>query len=303
MDSRQLIRTTRKVLATIEALNQHQALRVAEMSRILGLPRTTTFRLLETLRDLGYISRREDDLRYHLTSRILALSAGFDLPLEITEIAKPVLDRLCGDVRWPVSVSSLHGVSMRLLYTTDALTPHKIFTSTAGIDMPLLATASGIVQLAFCNAESRRILLATAPRANGSDPGAASAPEGLEELLRSVRARGYHFVDRSYVEHPDFKGFQTKECIAAVPILCREEPVAVVASRMVSKAVTHDWITRVLVPKLKAAAAEIAEAYTPRPEKPSRGTGHGASVRRPAGDLAAETRREIAGEAVLEAAD
>ncbi len=72
-----MIRTTRKVLATIEALNQHQALRVAEMARILGLPRTTTFRLLETLRDLGYIARRDDDLRYHLTARILALSDGF----------------------------------------------------------------------------------------------------------------------------------------------------------------------------------------------------------------------------------
>ena len=42
MESRQIIRTTHKVLAALEALNQHQALRVSEMSRLLDLPRTTT---------------------------------------------------------------------------------------------------------------------------------------------------------------------------------------------------------------------------------------------------------------------
>jgi len=256
MDSRQLIRTTRKVLATIEALNHHQALRVAEMSRLLGLPRTTTFRLLETLRDLGYIARRDDDLRYHLTSRILALSGGFDQPLAITEVARGILDRLCAEVRWPVSLAALHGTSMRVLYTTDALTPHKIFTSTAGIDMPLLATASGLVHLAFCDAASRALLLESLPEGEREPEGG-----GLEALLGSVRERGYHFVDRSYVEHPDFKGFQSKECIAAVPVLCPGGIVAVLSSRMVTKAVTREGIVSGLVPRLIEAAAEIARAY------------------------------------------
>ena len=49
LESRQVIQTTRKVLAALEALNQHQALRVAEMARLLELPRTTTVRVLETL--------------------------------------------------------------------------------------------------------------------------------------------------------------------------------------------------------------------------------------------------------------
>jgi len=257
VDSRQLIRTTRKVLATIEALNQHQALRVAEMSRILGLPRTTTFRLLETLRDLGYIARRDDDLRYHLTSRILALSGGFDRPLAIAEVSRAIMDRLCTEVRWPVSIAALHGTAMRVLYTTDSRTPHKIFTSTAGIDMPLLATASGLVHLAYCDATSRGMLLEALPKAERTEAGTA-----FEELLGSVRERGYHFVDRSYVEHPDFKGFQSKECIAAVPVIAAGEAVAVLSSRMVSKAVSRDWIVKVLVPRLVDSAAEIARAYT-----------------------------------------
>ena len=69
MESRQIIRTTHKVLAALEALNQHQALRVSEMSRLLDLPRTTTVRVLETLRELRYIARRDDDRRYHLMPR------------------------------------------------------------------------------------------------------------------------------------------------------------------------------------------------------------------------------------------
>jgi len=75
MDSRQLIRSTRKTLAAITLLNQHEALRVSEVSRELGLPRTTAFRILETLRELGYVERREHDGRYEVTEHVLTLSA------------------------------------------------------------------------------------------------------------------------------------------------------------------------------------------------------------------------------------
>jgi DNA-binding IclR family transcriptional regulator len=75
MDSRQLIRSTRKTLAAITLLNQHDALRVSEVARELSLPRTTAFRILETLRELGYVERHEHDGRYAVTEHVLTLSA------------------------------------------------------------------------------------------------------------------------------------------------------------------------------------------------------------------------------------
>ncbi len=46
-----------------------------------------------------------------------------------------------------------------------------------------------------------------------------------------------------------------------MPVLVAGEPIAALSSRMVTKAVSRDWIVRVLVPRLSETAAEIAKAY------------------------------------------
>jgi DNA-binding IclR family transcriptional regulator len=255
LESRQIIRTTHKVLAALEALNQHQALRVSEMARLLDLPRTTTVRVLETLRDLQYIARREDDRRYHLTSRVLQLTSGFNANFSLVQAARPVVDPLCDEVRWPVTLCALSGLHMRVYYTTDLRTPHKIFTSTAGIDMPLRRTASGIVQLAFASDATRDLLL----EGTREDVGAGGRTEAqIAEDVALARRQGWFYQPRSYVDRPEFRGFQDKEGLLAVPIMGRRGLVAVLACRLLRRAVKPEAIPQLLAPRLQRAAAEIA---------------------------------------------
>jgi len=257
VESRQVIQTTRKVLAALEALNQHQALRVAEMARLLDLPRTTTVRVLETLRNLKYVDRREDDRRYHLTTRVLSLSSGFSESFGLVQVARPILDALCDELRWPVSLSALSGLAMRVFYTTDARTPHMLFRSVAGIDMPLRRTSSGVVQLAFC-ADATRQLLLDGTRDEIARGGRTDVQFELD--LPAARARGWHYQDHSFVDSPEFRGFQDKEGVMSVPVLRDGVLMAVLSSRVIRRAVREDWLAGVLAPRLRVAAAVIANA-------------------------------------------
>ena len=255
MESRQIIRTTHKVLAALEALNQHQALRVSEMSRLLDLPRTTTVRVHETLRELRYIARRDDDRRYHLMPRVLQLSSGFDPVFGLVQASRPLMDALCDEIRWPVTLCALTGLHMRVYYTTDRRTPHKIFSSSAGIDMPVRRTASGIVQLAFSSESSRALLLEGTREDAGS--GSRSAAEIAEDMALA-RRQGWFYQPRSYVDRAEFKGFQDKEGLVAVPLLREGGLAGVLACRLIRRAVKPEWIPRELAPRLQRAAAEIS---------------------------------------------
>lgn len=252
-------RAIRHAFDALQALNIHQALRIAEVARVLGLPRSTAVRAVSALETLGYAERRRDDSRYVLTDKVLNLASGYNTPMRIVALARPVLDSLCRDVRWPVTLALPRGLDLHVYYTTDALTPHKLFTSTAGIELPIRDTASGIVYLTYVSESTRSLLLESSETSTYGGRFARS-DAALANAIKQVRRDGHFIQHHSFVQSKQFDGFQNKECLLAVPMLSGDEIVGVLAARMMTRAVKREWIEQQLAPKLKAAAAAIVAA-------------------------------------------
>ena len=71
----------------------------AELSRRMGLPRASVFRMLFTLEQSGFLERCPDGVSYKLGLSVLRL--GFELlaSMELTEVGRPVIEELrdrCG---------------------------------------------------------------------------------------------------------------------------------------------------------------------------------------------------------------
>ena len=66
----------------------------AELSRRLGLPRASVFRMLCTLEQAGFLERSPDGVNYKLGLGVLRL--GFELlaSMELTELGRPVIEEL-----------------------------------------------------------------------------------------------------------------------------------------------------------------------------------------------------------------
>ncbi|MFP3700265.1 helix-turn-helix domain-containing protein, partial [Burkholderia sp. SIMBA_013] len=62
----------------------------------LGIPRTTVFRLLQTLESLGFLERADKDRNYKLGIAVLRLGFEYLNSLELTDLGAPVLERLRG---------------------------------------------------------------------------------------------------------------------------------------------------------------------------------------------------------------
>ena len=67
------------------------------VAKELGIPRSTVFRLMQTLDHMGFIEKVKNSGNYRLGIGVLSLGFEFLASLEITEIARPILEKLRDD--------------------------------------------------------------------------------------------------------------------------------------------------------------------------------------------------------------
>src|SRR5258707_6222580 len=65
-----------------------------ELSKRIGIPRTTTFRLLQTLEALGFLERATGDRHFRLGVAVLRLGLGYLSSLGLTYLRTAILERL-----------------------------------------------------------------------------------------------------------------------------------------------------------------------------------------------------------------
>ena len=91
MESTRPIRALSRGLDALTVLNLRNGATVSEVAQEIRLPRTTTYRILETLSHAGFVYRDTNDDRYRLTIMVRGLSDGYDDETWVTQIARPYI--------------------------------------------------------------------------------------------------------------------------------------------------------------------------------------------------------------------
>jgi IclR family transcriptional regulator, mhp operon transcriptional activator len=153
------IRALNRGLGVLTELNRLERAAINTLAAAVRLPRTTTYRILETLRLAGYVERDAHDDCYRPTIMVRALSDGFDDEALVAHIAKPLLATLGTLIVWPVAVATPAGTAMMIREATDRESPLALEQYRAGVRVPMLASAAGRAYLAFCPTPQRDSLL------------------------------------------------------------------------------------------------------------------------------------------------
>src|SRR6202023_1866752 len=93
-ESTRPIRALHRGLDVLPELNRLERAAINTLAAAVRLPRTTTYRILETLRLAGYVARDAHDDCYRPTIMVRALSDGFDDDALVCHRAKPRLATL-----------------------------------------------------------------------------------------------------------------------------------------------------------------------------------------------------------------
>jgi IclR family pca regulon transcriptional regulator len=165
------VQSVERAFAVLETFDEdHPSRSAAEIAETAGLARPTTYRLLQTLQQLGYVRSKHG--RYEVTPRVLRLGAGYLGRRSMAAHAQPILDALSAEVGEHVAVGVLDGDDV--ITVAAANSPQSRFLSVAvqvGQRLPAESTSLGRILLAYL-------------------PGAAGEPEA-----RAIRDAGYVVTD------------------------------------------------------------------------------------------------------------
>jgi IclR family mhp operon transcriptional activator len=243
------VRSVERGFQVLEALNRSHGASAQELARSVKIPRPTVYRLLETMRRLGYVTRSETDECWHLTAHIKALSAGFHDDVWVTRIAAPLLHDLGRKVLWPVDLVTYENGAMVIRETTHAESPFSIDRGMAGTHLPLLETSGGRAFLAFSPAAERDVVLQDLRRSKKPHDRMARDRDYVERLLGEIRRAGYG--SRS-------EGFNPHTSSISVPVIVNDHVKACISMIWIKKAMRIEEAVRRHLEPMKATAARIA---------------------------------------------
>ncbi|MCB1624778.1 MAG: helix-turn-helix domain-containing protein [Pseudomonadales bacterium] len=253
MESTRPIRALIRGLDALTVLNLRNGATVSEVAAEIKLPRTTTYRILETLSHAGYVYRDQIDDRYRLTIMVRGLSDGFDDEAWVTQIARPHINELGREIVWPVAIASLSGTTMMVRETTDHRSPLAVERYSAGFRVPMLTSASGRVYLAFSAPVQRESLLEILGRSTKEEDKLARNKPEINKILTDARTQGYATAVRPRRV--------SDEISMAVPIMIDERVLAAVTIRFSGAAVPLKLAIERFLPKLRESAHKIRQSF------------------------------------------
>jgi len=187
----------RQALETLGLLGRQAApIPAATIARELGMPRSTTYRLLNVMVEQGFVVHLTDERRYGLGVAAFELGFAYSRQAPLQWLARSRLARLVDQTRHNGHFAILHGNDVLYVIEERAAGRPSLVTD-VGVRLPAHLTASGLAMLAEL---SPRQLQAIFPSEHlfvqRQDTGPASMVQ-LRALLRTTRAAGYAEEDGS----------------------------------------------------------------------------------------------------------
>ena len=249
-DQDHIVHSVLKALDILECFSQDEhILGVTDISKRLGLSKSTTYNLLSTLKLRGYVEQDPQTSRYGLGVKLLELGQVVRANIEIRDRAVPLLRQLAQRTGEAVYLTVLDDAYSLYIYAIEAF-GRLAHGSAIGRRVPLHCTAVGKAKLAYLDSQEidRIIHQVGLPRYT---PHTISDPERLRAELSLIRERGFA-VDNE--EHE--VGIR---CVAA-PI--RDESGAVIASCSVSGPAGR--MTDERIAELAPEVVQVADAISRR---------------------------------------
>jgi IclR family acetate operon transcriptional repressor len=176
-------------LRVLEGVSDHQPVGVSELSRVLGVPKTTVQRALDTLLVGGWLNR-SDGGAWTLSLRSAVVGRRAGQHRAVRELARPVMLRLSQATDEAVRLWMPQGHNVVLVESFDSTQPvRSVHPSTFSGTVPMHASAAGKAILALLPVGEVDSLLR--PPLRTLTPSTMTDADELRHLFAVIRKKGY----------------------------------------------------------------------------------------------------------------
>ncbi len=183
-------RTLAKGLILMEALaTKGETAGVSELSRTCRLTKSSTHRLLQTLKRLGYVRQQAKGGSYGLTLRLWEFGMLVYSRVDLLKAAATPIRRLADQTSETVHLSVLDGADVIYIDKIDSSQPVRAYSSKGG-RAPAYCVATGKVLLAYAPAEVQQRAVS---RCTAFTPTTLVDKKELARVLSRIRDQGYAY--------------------------------------------------------------------------------------------------------------
>lgn len=246
------VQSLERALNILNKLSEYpDGISIAQLSKQVGLTKSTTHRLLATLLNMNYVTKDRETDKYKLGLQILFLSRNLLNNSDIVTTAKPYLEKLSREVNETVHLCVEDRGEVTYVDKIESNQTIRMF-SRIGSRAPMYCTAVGKVLLSGADQDHFAELVSKMEFIPRTENTITSKEEFLEEIGK-VKKQGYA-IDNS--ENEAFL-----RCIA-YPIF--DHKGKIIASFSISgptNRVTMDLINDSLVEKMKEYSLKISRNF------------------------------------------
>lgn len=188
-ENKPFVPTIERTFRVLEALAAHpHGCGISDLSHALGIAKSTTFNILTTLTELGYIYRTDADNKFHLSLKLFSLGSTVVERLDLRRVSASILQELVDVTGETANLGTIQGDEA--VYIECLSGPHLVTVNTfPGKRLPLHSTALGKALLAWLPQEQARAILLTSDRQDPSSGIAAKVERLLAEFAEVRRLR------------------------------------------------------------------------------------------------------------------
>jgi len=253
------IEAVAKTFEIIEILAQKPWWELAELSRILSMPKSTIHRIILTLADLGYVIHEKERGAYALSYKLLKTGSHVVNHLNIIDVARPYCRDLMLNLGETVNLVIPSGTEMLVIdkqVTTQLLRQDSI----VGGSFAMFPSASGKIYLAFLDQLERQKTIDDIIK-NAQKPLSSQTIDTFLQEIETARAALVAFDNEEI-----YKGVR---CVA-VPIFGHQGSIVAVLSSSAPTTRFSIEKNELFAEQLRESAQKIslrvgATAYPPQP--------------------------------------
>jgi len=183
------------ILNLFDRDHQHRSL--SEISRLTGINKTSAYRFVNTLLQMGYLRKNSKNKSLRLGPRAFVLGHHFFHGFDIFQSVKPIIDKTFLEQKISIDSALLHGHTLISLYRREM--PNLLYFRLPLIMEELYARAMGKAVLAkLSTVEVTNIIKKT--RVTKHTPNTLLSEEEILKDIEVTRTRGYSINNEEYVE-------------------------------------------------------------------------------------------------------
>ena len=192
------VKAVHKTMRLLEELAREQEMGVTDLAGRAGMHKSTAYRFLSSLKELGYVRQSATDERYSLTLKLFGLGSCVLGHMELWEQAHPILEQLAERTHETVHLAVLDDGSLLYLGKIESTRALRVsMSSRIGQSAPTHCTGVGKLLLAYTPPEQVDRILKRNGLRRFTDHTITDRALLAEELDR-IRRQGFAIDDEEH---------------------------------------------------------------------------------------------------------